>query len=73
MILLKANCPGYVRTRLERLMLNEGRTRKTVVSAVDGTFHEVTWALGPRVPHGRHHVCLTSTRARIQGDGADAM
>jgi len=54
-------------------MLNEGRTRKVVVSAVDGTLHEITRALAPRVPHGRNHVRLTRARARVQGDGADVM
>jgi len=54
-------------------MLNEGRTRKVVFSAVDGTLHEVTRTLAPRVSHGRHHVRLTRARARVQGDGADVM
>jgi len=56
---------------VERRMLNEGRTRKVVVSAVDGTLHEVTRAFAPRVPHGRNHVRLTRARACVQGDGAD--
>jgi len=58
---------------VERRILNEGRTRKVVVSAVDGTLHEVTRAFAPHVPHGRNHVCLTRARARVQGDGVDIM
>jgi len=54
-------------------MLNEGRTRKVIVSAVDGTHHEVTRALAPRVSHGSHHLRLTRARTHVQCDGTDVI
>jgi len=62
-----------IATLLQPRMLNEGKTWKVVVLAVDGTLHEVTRTLSSRVPHGRHHVRLTRERARDNGDGADVM